>query len=85
MLGGDVRGGVIHGDFPELRADGPDSISTTGQILPTSPWESIWQPLASWLGVGDAHLADVLPNLPAFDKSEQLRTVGDVFKSSASA
>jgi len=66
VFGGDVRGGVIHGNFPELRTDGPNSISATGQMLPGSPWEAIWSPLASWMGVNDDHLNDVMPNLANF-------------------
>jgi hypothetical protein len=49
-----VRGGQIMGTYPELRADGLQSVSSTGAMLPTSPWEAIWKPLSLWLG---AHIA----------------------------
>ena len=35
-------------------------------MLPTSPWEAIWKPLATWMGVEDTQLAKVMPNLHAF-------------------
>lgn len=73
-MGGDVRGGVIHGQFPELRADGPNSISSTGQMLPTSPWEAIWRPIAEWFGVEEAQMSTVLPNLPAFSDGHLIAT-----------
>ena len=53
-LGGAVRGGVMHGTFPELRPSGPDCLSPRCPLLPSSPWEAIWKPLAQWLGVDDA-------------------------------
>ena len=67
LIGGAVSGGVIHGSFPELRTDGPNSISSTGQMIPSLPWESVWQPLAQWFGVEPERMDEVLPNLHAFD------------------
>ena len=81
LIGGDVRGGKVHGAFPELRVDGPNSISSTGPMLPTSSWESIWKPLAQWMGVDDAQLNTVMPNLPAFMGSPLMLTRADVFES----
>jgi len=72
IMGGDVSGGKVHGTFPELRTDGPDSISSTGQMLPTTPWEAVWKPIAQWLGVADSELNTVLPNLHRFPSSHLL-------------
>ena len=71
-FGGDVRGGHIHGIFPELRVDGPDSISSTGQILPTTPWEGLWRPLAQWLGLRDERMPAAMPNLHRFPAAQLL-------------
>lgn len=79
LFGGDVNGGKIHGTFPELRTDGPDSISSTGQLLPTTPWEGLWKPIASWLGVHDDKMASVMPNLANFPADRILNTT-DVFR-----
>ncbi len=82
-MGGSVRGGVVHGTFPELRVDGPDSISSTGQMLPSKPWEALWRPLASWLGVSDEWMDVVMPNLRHFT-SAHLLNASAVFESSES-
>lgn len=78
LLGGSVRGGAVHGHFPELRLDGPQSISSTGQMLPSSPWEAVWKPLALWLGVKESQLGHVMPNLARFPAS-QILLKDDVF------
>ena len=69
LLGGDVRGGQIHGQYPEPRIDGPQSVSSTGQMMPTSPWEAIWKPLSLWLGVEESQLGNVMPNLHEFTEN----------------
>lgn len=71
-IGGGVRGGEIHGEYPELRIDGAQSVSSRGALLPTMPWESIWKPLSLWLGVQQAQLNTVMPNLPAFSAEHLL-------------
>ena len=78
LFGGDVSGGKIHGEFPELRPDGPNAISSTGQMLPTSPWEAIWKPIATWLGVQDVQMGAVMPNMHNFPGS-LLLNASDVF------
>jgi len=82
LFGGDVRGGLIHGTFPELRVDGPDSISSTGQMLPTTPWEGLWRPLAVWFGVDESRMVEVLPNVHQFPPT-MLLNMSSVFKSAA--
>jgi uncharacterized protein (DUF1501 family) len=81
LIGGDVRGGIIHGKYPELRIDGPQTVSSTGAMLPTSPWEAIWKPLSLWLGVETEQLGDVMPNLRAFTSEHTLERA-EVFLSS---
>ena len=58
--------------------NGPQSVSATGAMLPTTPWEAMWQAHAQWLGIDDDQLAEMMPNLGAF-KNEQLLTKDDVF------
>jgi uncharacterized protein (DUF1501 family) len=78
LIGGGVKGGAIHGAYPEIRVDGPESIGPKGQMLPTSPWEAIWRPLALWLGVEEAQLGRVMPNLHEFTPAH-LFAQDDVF------
>ena len=82
VVGGDVDGGKVHGAFPDLRVDGEQSISSTGHMLPTLPWEALWKPIVQWYGVQDAQLATVLPNVGNFG-SKHLLEAQDVFKSSS--
>ena len=73
-----VKGGAIHGQFPELRSDGPQSVTARGQMLLTSPWEAIWKPLSVWLGVEEGQLGTVMSTLKAF-KAEHLPRQQNVF------
>jgi uncharacterized protein (DUF1501 family)/uncharacterized protein (DUF1800 family) len=81
LLGGDVKGGTIHGEYPVPRPDGPQSVSSTGQMLPSSPWEAIWKPLAEWIGVEQSQLDTVMPNLHKFPASTYLLNSSHVFHS----
>ena len=36
LIGGDVKGGTIHGQYPELRVDGPQSVSGCVAVLAAS-------------------------------------------------
>jgi hypothetical protein len=51
-----------------------------GRMLPSSPFEAIWKPIADWYGVEDAQINRVLPNLFNFPESNIFRTY-DMFKS----
>ena len=54
MTGGEVRGKRILGEYPSvLSEDGPDIIKP-GIVIPSTPWESIWNGVAQWFGVEDA-------------------------------
>lgn len=79
VIGGGIKGGTIHGEYPELRVDGPQSVSSTGPMLPTTPWEGLWVPLARWIGVEEDYLDGVMPNLPAFS-DEHLLTLEDLYE-----
>lgn len=79
MIGGQVRGGVVHGHFPEVRPDGPNSITSNGVMLPTSPWEVVWRPLAQWLGARDEQMSRILPNHDRFPDG-QLPALSQVFR-----
>ena len=41
-----------------------------GRVIPTTPWESVWNGVAQWYGITDrAALAEVLPHAANFPKS----------------
>jgi uncharacterized protein (DUF1501 family) len=76
LIGGGVRGGRIHGTYPASYAD--LSINRRGILIPTSPWEALWSPVAEWLGVEERQLDEVFPNRRNFP-AEQLLARGQVF------
>ena len=45
MLGGSLNGGKIMGTFPKLSSDS-DHWLTRGRMIPTSPWEAVWNGVA---------------------------------------
>ena len=71
VLGGDVDGRKILGQYPERLGEGSDLNIGRGRILPTIGWESIWYGLSEWMGVQPGNMATVLPNAARF-ASKQL-------------
>lgn len=66
LVGGGLAGGKILGEYPsDITEDSPLNIGR-GRLIPTTSWEGVWYGLAQWLGVEEARLASVLPNLPNF-------------------
>lgn len=66
VVGGAVRGGMIHGQFPNLAMGGPDDASDYGAWIPTTSFDQYGATLARWFGVPTARLVEIFPNLPAF-------------------
>ena len=74
VLGGDVQGGQMLGTFPERLVETPAGSNLNigrGRYIPTTPWESIWQGVGEWWGVGKEKLAEIMPHAKAFiDEAE---------------
>jgi len=86
LLGGSVRGGQVLGKYPRgLRENGPRSeqVLSRGRLVPTTSFDAVWGPIASWFGADEAQLNEVLPNRQRFS-SEDLFTQDQVFKVGAS-
>jgi uncharacterized protein (DUF1501 family) len=68
VVGGAVRGKQIYGTFPDLT---PSSATDAGngRLIPTTAVEQYAATLASWMGVDNAMLPTILPNLPNFPQS----------------
>ncbi len=66
VAGGSVDGGKILGEFPELASDKP-LIFSPGIVVPTTPWESLWNSVAQWFGVDEGDLDTILPHRGTFD------------------
>ena len=80
VMGGSVRGGEFYGVpgsnrtvFPTLAANGPDDTdeggNARGRWIPTVAIDQYGATLASWIGVGNADLAAVFPNIGRFGQS----------------
>jgi len=66
VLGGSVKGGRIHGQYPSELTDAGAQIVDDGRVIPTTPWEGVWNAVAQWFGVLPQSLDKVLPNRPNF-------------------
>lgn len=69
-VGGAVQGGV-YGTFPQVQFNTNDDIGQ-GNLLPTTSVDQYAATFARWLGVADASVPDVLPNVVNFGTSRYL-------------
>lgn len=65
VMGGGVRGGVIHGEVPEVGI-GHDLDWDRGRWIPTLAVEQYAGGIGRWLGVPDDAMARILPRLAEF-------------------
>jgi uncharacterized protein (DUF1501 family) len=68
MMGGAVLGGNYYGTAPIIANNGPDDVGE-GRLLPTTSVDQYAATIGKWLGVSDAQLLDILPNLKNFNAS----------------
>ncbi len=65
VMGGAVKSRVWAGELPSLTLKGPDDIGS-GRMLPAISVDQYAATLASWMGVTDAELPIVFPNINNF-------------------
>lgn len=69
VFGGSVKGGY-YGTMPSLVIGGPDDVqdlpSAKGRIIPTMSVEQYSATLAKWIGIQEADLPSIFPNLTRF-------------------
>jgi uncharacterized protein (DUF1501 family) len=77
VMGGAVKGGDAYGKFPlySTATDkgvfaSPDQLNN-GSLLPTTSVDQLAFTLGRWLGVSDADLRGILPNLAQFNAADQ--------------
>jgi uncharacterized protein (DUF1501 family) len=80
MLGGDVKGGQILGTYPDTLTDAGPSVLWRGRLIPTTPWDAVFQGIAGWLSITGVDLDYVCPNRKNFPPSSLL-TADDMFVS----
>jgi uncharacterized protein (DUF1501 family) len=66
VMGGAVKGGQFYGTVPNHALDGPDDLGKDGRWIPTTSVETYGATLVRWLGVAEADLPYIFPNLGAF-------------------
>jgi len=69
IASGDLKGGQIFGEYPDDLTDSGDQIvGRGGVVIPSTPWEALWNGVAEWLGLDtDNDLETVLPNRAPFE------------------
>lgn len=75
VLGGAVNGQRFYGTPPVVANNGPDDVGQ-GRLLPTTSVDQYAATLGHWLGISDANLLTLLPNLGNYNIST--RTLGFV-------
>ena len=66
VMGGDVNGGQIFGEYPRLNEDSTYNIGQ-GRMIPTTSCDEYFADLALWFGASTADLDTILPNLNRFE------------------
>ena len=66
VLGGAVKGGDFYGTLPTQALNGPDDFGKEGRWIPTTSVEQYGATLVRWLGIAEADLPYVFPNIGAF-------------------
>lgn len=77
VMGGDVLGGSILGNYPTSLLSPIDGSGQTinlgrGRLIPTTSVDQYFSELATWFGVPTGQLTEVLPNLPNFSGAPAL-------------
>ena len=67
VVGGGVKGKQIYGTFPDLAPSMPTDAGN-GRLIPTTSVEQYAATMAKWMGVTDANLPVILPNLVNFSQ-----------------
>lgn len=76
VMGGDVKGGQIYGNYPNLYVDNPLDVGR-GSLIPTISCDEYFAELADWFGVARSDLSSVFPNIGRFyDTSARNLPVG---------
>ena len=77
MMGGAVRGGRFYGVNPSIMSNGPDDIGQ-GRLIPTMSVDQYAATLASWFGVPDSRMAEIVPNIGNYAGSALGTNIGFV-------
>lgn len=65
VMGADVNGGNIYGEYPDLKLDSELDIGG-GVLIPTTSIDEMFAELALWFGIEQKNLDSILPNIKKF-------------------
>jgi len=69
ILGGGLKGGQMLGKYPQrLDKEYSDEVFNT-RVMPTTPWEAVWNGIAGWWDVANTSMPVVLPNGAKFGEN----------------
>ena len=66
---GNINGGEIYGEYPDLALNNISTDIGRGRILPTTSVDSYMAELAYWYGVPNSEISTVIPNINNFSSS----------------
>lgn len=69
---GNLRGGQLVGNLPDLRLGGADDYDQKGRLIPTIAQEQLNAAVCRWFGVDDALMPTLFPNIENFKTSSAL-------------
>ncbi len=71
VMGGQVDGGKVYGQFPELAEDDPQFVEFRGTLVPSIATDQMSSTIAKWFGdFSDSELKEIFPNLLNFDSTD---------------
>jgi cullin-associated NEDD8-dissociated protein 1 len=80
VAGGSVNGKQVLGKYPTTLTDESELSLGQGRLIPTTPFESVWNGIAEWFGVPGSRIrSEVLPNVDNFPAS-QIFTRAQMFR-----
>ena len=59
MFGGDVKGGIIKGEYPKSFSPTEPTNVGRGRLLPTTSWDALFYGLTQWMGITNQNEIDV--------------------------
>ena len=83
IAGGTVRGRKIHGQYPADLVPETSELEVgrgRGVLIPTTPWEGMWNGVAEWFGVEPDRMLDVIPGATNFHVGTTLFTQAQLYK-----
>ena len=67
VVGGGVKGAQMLGQYPNRLIEfESDANVGRGRMIPTTPWEAVWNAVSEWWDIGPADRDEILPNKANF-------------------